>query len=296
MKRVFTLSVAIIILLLSACSYTVEVSDILPNTETITVAAEEALVESVSQATMPATKNTEIAAKNSAAIEDQKEESTKETEAVISGSVTNSEITTPEEPLTVKATGSDCAEIANLIIAYINDYRSEEGNGYATKLPGLTEYAEYRSRQLVTNFAHDTFDERAAATALQYGQYIDPKLYGTTGEPYYTANAREAIAKTTFGGTVDVVAMHIARMARNSADHWRYVGNPEYSYIAVGVTYEGGTWYCCIRTISHTKKEPRYYQNCTLHTALFHRLDGKGIQPHIQLGIHSNNLIQYDLI
>ena len=191
MKRLLTLFLAIITLLLSACAYTEEVPDVPPNTEingaedtasqptssistqptesnteTITVAAEEVPVESVSQATMPATKNTEIAAKNSAAIEDQKEESTKETEAVISGSVTNSEITTPEEPLTVKATGSDCAEIANLIIAYINDYRSEEGNGYATKLPGLTEYAEYHSRQLVANFAHNTFDERAAATGF----------------------------------------------------------------------------------------------------------------------------------
>ncbi len=99
---------------------------------------------------------------------------------------------------------------------------------------------------MVTNFAHDTFDERAAATALQYGQHINPELYGMIGEPYYTANAREAIAKTTFGGTVDAVAMHIAQMARNSADHWNYMGDSEYSYIAVGITYEGGTWYCCI--------------------------------------------------
>lgn len=271
MKRLLTLFLAIITLLLSACSHTGEVPDVPPNTETkeaedfasqttlsistqptesnaetIAVTIEETTVESVSQATEPASKNTEIAAETTTANEVKTEEPTKATEAVVNVSATDLEPTKPEESLTVKATGSDCAEIANLIIAYINDYRSEENSCYATKLPGLTEYAEYRSRQLVTNFAHDTSDERAAATALQYGQYIDPELYGMNGEPYYTANAREAIAKTTFGGTVDAAAMHIARMARNSTDHWHYVGAPEYSYIAVGVTYESGTWYCCI--------------------------------------------------
>lgn len=271
MKRLFTLFLAIITLLLSACAYTAKVPDVPPNTETkeaesftfqptssistqptesntetIAVVTEEIPGESISQPTEPALKNTEIAVETTTAVEVKTEESAQATEAIVSGSVANPEPTKPEEPLTVKATGSDCAEIANLIIAYINDYRREEGSRYATKLPGLTEYAEYRSKQLVTNFAHDTFDERTAATALQYGQYVDPKLYAMTGEPYFTANAREAIAKTTFGGTADAVAMHIAQMIRNSADHWHYVGDPEYSFIAVGVTYEGGVWYCCI--------------------------------------------------
>ncbi len=67
-----------------------------------------------------------------------------------------------------------------------------------------------------------------------------------TGEPYYTANAREAIAKTSFGGTVDDVAKRLARMAKNSSDHWNYVGGEKYQYIAVGITYESGNWYCCI--------------------------------------------------
>ena len=71
-----------------------------------------------------------------------------------------------------------------------------------------------------------------------------------TGEPYYTANAREAIAKTEYGGTVDDVAKHFARMARNSSSHWTYVGGARYVYIAVGVTYQNGTWYCDIAVTS----------------------------------------------
>lgn len=271
MKRLFTLFLAIITLLLSACAYTAKVPDVPPNTETkeaesftfqptssistqptesntetIAVATEETPVESVSQATKPVPKNTEIAAETTTANEVKTEEPTKATEVVDSVSAADSEPATPKAPFVIKATASDGVEIANQIVAYINEYRSEDGSCNATKLPGLTKYAEYRSKQLVANFAHDTFDERAAATALQYGQYIDPELYGMNGEPYYTANAREAIAKTTFDGTVDVVAMHIARMARDSADHWSYVGDSEYSFIAVGVTYESGTWYCCI--------------------------------------------------
>ena len=57
---------------------------------------------------------------------------------------------------------------------HTNGYRNNDGVQSANILSGLTEYAEYRSKQLVTNFAHDTFYERAAATALQYSKYIEP--------------------------------------------------------------------------------------------------------------------------
>ena len=149
---------------------------------------------------------------------------------------------TPTVPITPNATANDNRAVADKVLEYINSYRSTP----ATKLPGLTVYAEYRSRQLIRNFAHDTFDERAAATALQYGTYIDPTVYGAQGEPYYAAGAREAIAKAGYAGSVDYVAKSIADLVKNSAGHWAYVGSSEYSYIAVGVTYESGMWYCDI--------------------------------------------------
>lgn len=157
---------------------------------------------------------------------------------------TTSAITEPQtEP---KATEKDTERIAQKLVEYINEYRNNEGVRSADILAGLTKYAEYRSNQLVTNFAHDTFDERAAATALQYGEYIEPSLYGMAGEPYYTANAREAIAKTDYGGTAEQVAAHLAKLTYNSKSHWSYVGGEEYNYIAVGVTHNQGNWYCCI--------------------------------------------------
>ena len=145
----------------------------------------------------------------------------------------------PSEPGKVYAGAEDARTVADKVLEYINSFRTSP----AVKLPGLTSYAEYRSRQLIGNFAHDTNDERAAATALQYGEYVDPSVYG---EPYYRANANEAIAKAGYVGTVDEVAYKLATLVRNSAEHWCYIGSAEYGYIAVGVTYESGMWYCDI--------------------------------------------------
>lgn len=140
------------------------------------------------------------------------------------------------------ATAADTKAVADKVLEYINSYRSSP----ATKLSGLTGYAEYRSRQLIGNFAHDTADERAAATALKYGSYIDPALYGIEGTPYYTVNAREAIAKAGYTGTVDEVAESLAKLVKNSQSHWKYIGDSAYQYIGVGITYESGMWYCDI--------------------------------------------------
>ena len=71
-------------------------------------------------------------------------------------------------------------------------------------------------------------------------------IRASTAEPYYRANASEAIAKAGYVGTVDEVAYKLATLVKNSAEHWCYIGSAEYGYIAVGVTYESGMWYCDI--------------------------------------------------
>ena len=72
--------------------------------------------------------------------------------------------------------------VAQKVAEYINKFRTEQGDVTATVIPGLTEYCKYRCTQLKTNFAHDTTDQRAAAEALQYGEYVDWSLYGIEGE------------------------------------------------------------------------------------------------------------------
>lgn len=146
---------------------------------------------------------------------------------------------------------NDTDAVAQKVLEYINGYRSSS----ATKLSGLTEYAKYRSRQIVSNFAHDTADQRAAATALRYGEYVDPSVFGGSGQPYYRANAREAIAKAGYVGTVDEVALKLANLVKNSTNHWKYIGDSQYCYIAVGVTYESGMWYCAVTVAAENTDE-----------------------------------------
>ena len=137
--------------------------------------------------------------------------------------------------------------VAQKVAEYINQFRTEQGDVTATVIPGLTEYSKYRCTQLKTNFAHDITDQRAAAEALQYGEYVDWLLYGIEGEEnYYTANVREAIGKGNWGGTADEIAYSIANGFRNSKGHWSYVGSSKYTYMAVGVMYDGYYWYVCV--------------------------------------------------
>lgn len=137
--------------------------------------------------------------------------------------------------------------VAQKVAEYINKFRTEQGDITATVIPGLTEYCKYRCTQLKTNFAHDTTDQRAAAEALQYGEYVDWSLYGIEGEKnYYTANVREAIGKGNWGGTADEIAYSIANGFRNSKGHWVYVGSSKYTHMAVGVMYDRYYWYVCV--------------------------------------------------
>ncbi len=137
--------------------------------------------------------------------------------------------------------------VAQKVAEHINQFRTEQGDVTTTVIPGLTEYCKYRCTQLKTNFAHDTTDQRVAAEALQYGEYVDWSLYGIEGEEnYYTANVREAIGKGNWGGTADEIAYSIANGFRNSKGHWSYVGSSKYTYMAVGVMYDGYYWYVCV--------------------------------------------------
>ena len=138
---------------------------------------------------------------------------------------------------------ADPSEVEAKVAAYINQYRPSN----ATVLSGLTNVARYRSRQLVTDFSHS--DGIDACNALQYGEFVDMTLYGMSeSDSYYQGYNREAIAKGNWGGTADEIAQTIANGFKNSSSHWSYLGSSEYSYIAVGCTYDSSTstWYCCI--------------------------------------------------
>ena len=164
-----------------------------------------------------------------------------------------------------EADSNDETWIENRVIELFNEYR----NTPLKSLSGLSEYDKLRSVQLVTNFAHDTDDERKAATQLEYGQHIIEEeakydfetntiIYTGNILDYFRVNAREAIGR---GGilmrTPEQIALEIASGFRNSAGHWSYLGSDEYKYIGCGVTVKDGNWYCCVSVAeTNTDKNP----------------------------------------
>ena len=216
---------------------------------------EPAPTESTEQATEPTATATEPTATvtEKPKVESKPTATTKPTEpsaaenTTENGCITIVETDDPPKEQIIIPPKPSADTVAQKVAEYINQFRTEQSDVTATVIPGLTEYCKYRCTQLKTNFAHDTTDQRAAAEALQYGEYVDWSLYGIEGEEnYYTANVREAIGKGNWGGTADEIAYSIANGFRNSKGHWSYVGSSKYTYMAVGVMYDGYYWYVCV--------------------------------------------------
>lgn len=153
------------------------------------------------------------------------------------------------------------------VLYWINHYREIDGSRQATMLPRMREYAQYRARQLVDNFAHDNADIIAAATALKYGHRTEGSKYDFetgqiiyTGEDLYTPRTSEAIggawtmdyADGNTCETIDEDARLTVLNVRSSTGHWNYVGATrddykDYVYIGIGVV-EGRICICTSNT------------------------------------------------
>ena len=153
------------------------------------------------------------------------------------------------------ATAADTREVADKVVFYLNKARTEKGSGELSKLSGLTRYAEYRSGQLISNFAHDPGDWNKAAEAAGYGKYIDLSENGNTPQGYYDIGAREAIAMTGLVGNTDKVAETLAQIIIDSPRHWSYVGSDEMKYTGVGVSCNEDMWYAAIMVTNTTEYE-----------------------------------------
>ncbi len=138
----------------------------------------------------------------------------------------------------------DSADIERLVIEKINAYRIAQGDVAATMLPGLTEVARYRAKELTTNFEHR--GEQHISTELKYGQYVDLAPYGLPDDSYYKGYSREAIGMGDWFGTAESMSDRIANGFHHSKRHWSYVGSSKYPYIAIGVTKANGKWYVCV--------------------------------------------------
>lgn len=219
-------------------------------------------VDPTTEATVPETKSVQetksdetkvVAEKETVVATESKTESVKtetkpveETKPVIpdEAEVKEPEETTPEQIVVVRA---DPADVEMLVAQYVNQQRNSEGAASMTVLSGLTQVARYRSVQIIQNFAHA--NSATVCTELKYGEFVDMTQYGMSeSDNYYQGYNREALAKGNWGGTAEEIALKIATGFKNSSSHWKYLSSNEYSYMAVGCTYDEATsmWYCCI--------------------------------------------------
>lgn len=157
--------------------------------------------------------------------------------------------TKPETP--ANATAADTKAVADRVIYYLNKARGDIGSGELKKLPRLTVYAEYRSSQLPSNFAHDISDWFAAAKATGYGRYTEMP----DGSGSYDIGAQEAIAMAGVVGSADKIGQCLAQIIIDSSRHWLYVGSDEMKYTGVGVTCVDDSWYTCIMVTATDKYE-----------------------------------------
>ena len=157
--------------------------------------------------------------------------------------------TKPETP--ANATAADTKAVADRVIYYLNRARANIGSGELKRLPRLTGYAEYRSSQLPSNFAHDISDWFAAAKATGYGRYTEMP----DGSWSYDIGAQEAIAMAGVVGSADKIGQCLAQIIIESHRHWQYVGSDEIKYTGVGVTCVGDLWYTAIMVTTTDKYE-----------------------------------------
>lgn len=160
--------------------------------------------------------------------------------------------TAPPEtvPVNTPPTEAFKQEVAYYAAYYINQYRISSGVPACTLLPGMTQVAEYRADQLTYNYSHSTSDKRKALAYYEYGRWIDATIVGLDpSESYYEADTTEAICAGFEGKDAESMGKYIADLARNSSNHWSYLGNAKNLYIGVGVEYRAGSaygWYGCI--------------------------------------------------
>ncbi len=271
MKKTFIIFCCGLLILTCGCG---QKDDVTPTVTTIKTASEIIKTEEEKPPTESRPTETSSATLTTTTTEKEKaveSEPTSSAESKPSTTPPKTEITVTEKPKPTENTSSavestetppteeiyntkpyvDTSDIEKLVVQYINEHRVAQGDTAVTTLTGLTEVARYRAKQLVTNFSHHSIPD--ACTELKYGEYVDLSMYEGCDESdnYYRGYNREAIGMGGWCGTADQMARRIADGFRNSKNHWRYVGNSEYCYIAVGIEHENNNWYVCV-CMSHT--------------------------------------------
>ena len=254
MKRVLLLSLAGLLVLSSGCrksgtdytssESTGDVSSVVSETaaenETVSSAGNVSSTLSANVAQGSSAESSNIAKPNKTVSQVREQPKTSSAAPSNTNTAQTPPETKPETP--ANATAADTKAVADRVIYHLNRARANIGSGELKKLPRLTGYAEYRSSQLPSNFAHDISDWFAAAKATGYGRYTEMP----DGSGSYDIGAQEAIAMAGVVGSADKIGQQLAQIIIDSSRHWPYVGSDEMKYTGVGVTCIDDLWYTAI--------------------------------------------------
>ena len=263
MKRVLLLSLAGLLVLSSGCrkhgtDYTSSentgdvsavVSETIAESEMISSAGNVSSESCANVAQGSSAENSNIAKPNKTVSQNREQPKTSSAAPSKTNTAQTPPETKPETP--ANATESDAKAVADRVIYHLNRARANIGSGELKKLPRLTGYAEYRSSQLPSNFAHDISDWFAAAKATGYGRYTEMP----DGSGSYDIGAQEAIAMSGIVGSADKIGQCLAQIIIESSRHWQYVGSDEMKYTGVGVTCVDDLRYTCIMVTATDKYE-----------------------------------------
>ncbi len=159
-------------------------------------------------------------------------------------------------------------KVVQKVCDLLNEHRINQGVSKRRLLPGLNKIAQFRVKQLSTDFSHEWTDEEGtvwdaaeyAAMHFKYGEYTKEPETRYDASTDTIIETGKVIESYSFGsdencgkGKVlnmdnEKLAKYIVEGFKNSNSHWTSLMSEELKFDGIGLYIKNGNWYCCINS------------------------------------------------